>query len=199
MADVKTEQEPSIEEILESIRQIISDDGAAPAAEAGGELKTAAPPVEPPKTLNMATPEEPKTKGVLSQPPPAPVDTGGEDVLELTDKVESDLVLTAQPEPVDKPGTLDLTEKPMTDNAPSTLMSDQTADAATEAFAKLLAGNIAVEHEVVGRVGKVTLEDIARELMRPMLKSWLDQNLTGIIEKMVQKEIEKLSRRAIDG
>lgn len=85
---------------------------------------------------------------------------------------------------------------PDTDN---TILSDVTADAATEAMARLLAGNVAVERdEQPARVGKVTLEDMARELMRPLIKSWLDQNLPNIIEKVVAKEIDKLSRRALD-
>jgi len=86
------------------------------------------------------------------------------------------------------------TDKP----APDSLISEQTAAAATDSLAKLLAGNIAVEKEDVAHVGKITLEDMTRELMKPMIKMWLDQNLPGIIEKIVQREVEKLSRRAID-
>ena len=64
-------------------------------------------------------------------------------------------------------------------------------------MARLLANNVAVERELPGRVGNVTLEDMTRELLRPLLKTWLDQNLPGIIEKMVAKEIEKISRLAM--
>lgn len=40
-----------------------------------------------------------------------------------------------------------------------------------------------------------TLEDLARDLMRPVIKEWLDQNLAGIVERMVQEEIERVTRR----
>jgi len=105
-------------------------------------------------------------------------------VLELTDRVDppdhSDLDLSVEAEPVEDGG----------------LLSDVAASASAAAMARLLEGNVAVERHELGRVGNVTLEDMARELMRPLIKSWLDQNLPRIIEKMVQKEIEKVSRRA---
>jgi cell pole-organizing protein PopZ len=173
MADVKTDKEPSIEEILESIRQIISEDEPAKPAEA-------AKPAPAPAPAAAAPPPPPP-------PPPAPpAPQKADPILELTDKVEepvhSDLDLSVQAEPVmnDKGG----------------LLSDATTDAATAAMSKLLAGNVAVENNVPGRPGNVTLEDMTREILRPLIKSWLDQNLAGIIEKMVQKEIEKISRRA---
>jgi cell pole-organizing protein PopZ len=65
-------------------------------------------------------------------------------------------------------------------------------------MAKLLASNVAVERDEPVRVGRVTLEDIARDLMRPLIKTWLDQNLPRVIEKVVAKEMEKLARRARD-
>jgi cell pole-organizing protein PopZ len=39
-----------------------------------------------------------------------------------------------------------------------------------------------------------TLEDLVRDLMRPMLRSWLDQNLPRIAERMVKQEIERIAR-----
>ena len=41
-----------------------------------------------------------------------------------------------------------------------------------------------------------TLEDIVRELMRPMLKQWLDDNLPSIVEEKVQAEVERIARRS---
>lgn len=78
-------------------------------------------------------------------------------------------------------------------------MSAQTADAASDALSKILVGNVAVERDnVPGRVGPVTLEEMTLDIMKPMIKTWIDRNLPGIVEKAVQKEIEKLSRRATD-
>ena len=39
-----------------------------------------------------------------------------------------------------------------------------------------------------------TLEDLVREMLRPLLKGWLDDNLPGIVERMVKAEIERVSR-----
>ena len=39
-----------------------------------------------------------------------------------------------------------------------------------------------------------TLEDVVRETLRPMLKSWLDENLPRVVERMVQAEIERITR-----
>ena len=39
-----------------------------------------------------------------------------------------------------------------------------------------------------------TLEDVVRETLRPMLKSWLDENLPGVVERMVEAEIERVTR-----
>jgi uncharacterized protein len=65
-------------------------------------------------------------------------------------------------------------------------------------MARILAQNIAVERELPGKPGNVTLEDMAREIMQPLIKVWLDKNLPIIIEKLVAREIEKLSHRAMD-
>jgi uncharacterized protein len=39
-----------------------------------------------------------------------------------------------------------------------------------------------------------TLEDLVREMLRPMLKTWLDDNLPGLVERLVRTEIERVSR-----
>ena len=39
-----------------------------------------------------------------------------------------------------------------------------------------------------------TLEDLVREMLRPMLKSWLDENLPGVVDRLVRSEIERVSR-----
>ena len=44
-------------------------------------------------------------------------------------------------------------------------------------------------------VPMVTLESIVRELLRPLLKEWLDQNLPDIVERVVRKEIARVTDR----
>ncbi len=39
-----------------------------------------------------------------------------------------------------------------------------------------------------------TLEDLVREMLRPMLKAWLDDNLPSMVERIVRAEIERVSR-----
>lgn len=198
MAEIKTEQEPSIEEILESIRQIISEDGtpvvegqqkpaAKPAAE--GVLKAPAAPAKPPAQTMAMPPQAPK-------PAAADITMGDDAVLELTDKVETPVEPEPEPAaPEEKPKPRIVLEDAMEDDP---LMSDMTAEKAVSAMARIMAQNIAVERELPGRPGNVTLEDMAREIMHPLIKVWLDKNLPIIIEKLVAREIEKLARRALD-
>lgn len=204
MAEAKTEQEPSIEEILESIRQIISEDGDS-------QPKAAAPeapkPVEKPApALTIVAAEEPKDESslVLKGQEEAEDD---DDILDLTEvvqkpqekDVEIDLREVAEtPSQGETILMADQAEQNTEGTIDSTLLSEAAANASTEAMAKLLAVNLAVEQDEPARIGRITLEDIARDLMRPIIKSWLDQNLPKVIEKIVSKEVEKLSRRALD-
>ncbi len=192
MAEPKTEQEPSIEEILESIRQIISEDGEPAAAPA------AAAPARAPE------PEIPAYTPPPAEPEPSPVFAAvvdDDDILDLTEKAlpagrQPEIDMTDVPEPVVpayRPPPEPLYNTATSDDR---LVSDTTADISAHAMARLLAGNVAVERDLPGRVGNVTLEDMTRELLRPLLKNWLDQNLPPLIERMVAKEIEKISRLA---
>ena len=65
------------------------------------------------------------------------------------------------------------------------LLSSNATAAIGSAFGRLT--------EVAKKQGP-TLEDLAREMLRPMLKSWLDENLPRIVETMVQAEIERATR-----
>jgi len=172
-----------MEEILASIRRIISEDDA-PAAEAG-----AAPP-EPPG----------------AEPDPAPTasaapETRAEDVLELTERVEppaetvGDLDVYAKeaaaappPRPTPPPRTAPAPETP----APAALRDDGlvgevSARAAASAFSQLSA---AVAMPSDGQ----TLDGVVRELLRPLLKAWLDEHLPSIVEAKVAEEVERISR-----
>jgi cell pole-organizing protein PopZ len=44
------------------------------------------------------------------------------------------------------------------------------------------------------RKNEPTLEDVVRETLRPMLKSWLDENLPRVVERMVQAQVERITR-----
>jgi cell pole-organizing protein PopZ len=172
----QTSQEPTMEEILASIRRIISED------EPAGD---AAAPAEP-------EPEEETAQAEIPTLPeePEPEDDG---VLELTERVETvgDLDVypaASEPEPEPEPEPLAAFEPEPPPVPPGEgLVGDPAASAAAAAFGKL-SSSILMPAE--GR----TLEDVVRELLRPMLKQWLDDNLPGIVETAVQAEVERIAR-----
>ncbi len=169
-----------MEEILASIRRIIADE-------------------KDPVTAAAIVPEE---------------ETSKEDVLELTQMVEDDgsvvdlsvQTLAPEPEPSVPPAdALDFDPVPAAPppGADESLISHDAAQAATSSLAAL-ASTVQVErrvafegHTLIGEGGR-TLEDIVMALMRPMLKEWLDQNLPAVVERIVQKEVEHIARRATE-
>jgi cell pole-organizing protein PopZ len=77
------------------------------------------------------------------------------------------------------------------------LMSATTVSVAGGAFAKLSqALQRTPEEESVADSSGRTVEQFIEDIARPMLKEWLDENLPAIVERLVQKEIQKISRRA---
>jgi len=66
------------------------------------------------------------------------------------------------------------------------LISSSTMAAVDSAFHSL-------SHTVLGQNAR-TLEDLVKEMLRPMLKSWLDDNLPSLVERIVRAEIERVSR-----
>jgi uncharacterized protein len=67
------------------------------------------------------------------------------------------------------------------------LLSEGADAAVSGAFGRLGA-------TVAAGSGPKTLEDIAKEMLRPMLKAWLDDNLPDLVERLVRAEIERVSR-----
>ncbi|HEX4180068.1 MAG TPA: DUF2497 domain-containing protein [Caulobacteraceae bacterium] len=168
-------QEPTMEEILASIRRIISED-EAPAATEAFEV----PPAPEPAPVHHAEPE---------------------DVLELTERVPEPAAAPA----VETLGDLDVmpaavhrepapTPPPAAAHAPlapgEALLSQPAADAASLAFGQL-SKTLLMPAE--GR----TLEDVVRELLRPLLKAWLDEHLPSIVQTVVTEEVERVSRRRV--
>lgn len=191
----QTAQEPTMEEILASIRRIISEDDA-PAETA------AAPAPAPSPALSVVEPEpEPAYQT------PAAVE---DDVLELTDRYEAppsetigdlDVSTPYTPEPEPFPAAFSSPEpvvdtyRAEPDNADS-LVGDAASASAASAFAGLTAALKRPEPEVSGGGTGPTIDELARALLRPMLKDWLDANLPGIVEAAVRKEVERISRTA---
>lgn len=153
-----------MEEILASIRKIISDENVPPEAESN-------------------------------------------DVVELTQMVQDDGSVTKVDEPMVEPEPLPPPPPPPPEPVMSdidSLVSDTAASAATSALSSLTS-TLEISRLASGGHGGMylgngarTLEDMVVELMRPLLKEWLDQNLPTIVDRLVQKEIERISRRAQD-
>ncbi|MDH4384771.1 MAG: DUF2497 domain-containing protein [Caulobacter sp.] len=176
-------QEPTMEEILASIRRIISEDDAPPA--------------------------EAESAPVVSL---APVEPEDEDVLELTEAIEASA-------PLETHGDLDIYEPPMRATAPEPepvawtpppepaprpapqpvayvapapvdddpIIGAVAAAATASAFGRLEA---ALAMPAPGR----SLDDVVRELLKPLIKTWLDDNLPRIVEAKVTEAVEKLQR-----
>ncbi len=198
MNDPKTQQEPSMEEILASIRRIISEDDAEP--EDGQDAA--------PEAADETPPVEAEEDAVVDEPPVAesPVAEPEDDVLDLTDAVEDDgddydmalsddsnIVEVMEIEDEPEPGPVDAAPPP--DDG---LISPPPASEATSQFSVLAA---AVAGDRLGQtmgVGARTIEDLVKEVMRPMIKEWLDANLPALVERLVGREIDRMARRAED-
>ena len=98
-----------------------------------------------------------------------------------SDVVFSDRV--AEPQPVRAPEPPRAATPPVYDQG---LISTATVAAVDNAFNSLA-------HTVLGSNAR-TLEDLVKEMLRPLLKSWLDDNLPGLVERIVRSEIERVSR-----
>jgi cell pole-organizing protein PopZ len=182
--------DPSMDDILASIRKIISDDEAR-AQVSGGQAATA-------------------QAGAVRQADARPdaTTTKRDDVLLLTDLVEEP---RSGPRPlplprVDPASAADMPQPnvgaPMGDSAADqSLIGAGVAGVASSAFERL---SQAVQESVpppsapdpgptMGN-GK-TLEDLVKEMLRPMLKEWLDRNLPPMVERFVEREIVRLTRR----
>lgn len=181
MSGNAAEQDNSIEEILASIRQIISEDDKP--AEAAPEAAPAPAPEPEPvaaedvfELVDRVVAEEP----VLPEPPPPPPAPAPEPVMvELRDRA---------PEPI---------PAPIMPHEEMNVFTDVAASATLGAFAKL-SETIALERQRAA-VGGVTLEDIVKELLSPLLRQWIDQHVPVIVERLVREELEKLARQAREG
>ncbi len=188
-----------MEEILASIRRIISEDDApaAEAAPAPAPEPEPEPAPEPSPALMDATPS-------MQEPEPAPQEEE-EEILDLTDRYEApaaqtigDLDVSAPADPEPEPFPTAFAEPEPAAPAPvveDAIVGETAAAASASAFAGLTAAFRQPEPVPTGGVGP-TIDDLARSLLRPMLKDWLDANLPGIVEAAVKKEVERISRSA---
>ena len=198
-----TEQEPSMEEILASIRRIISDDDKEieAAAQENEEVPEGKEELLGEETVAMAEPEpEPDP-----EPDPEPAaeevdDDDDDDILDLTDMEASDpeplFEEQAYKEPEPEPVAPPVSPSPAPPSAPTpataNLVSPPQAGETSGSFERLTEKLNEDYSELPIGNGAVTLEGLTRELVRPMLKEWLDQHLPMTVERLVREEIERL-------
>ncbi|MBA3048600.1 MAG: DUF2497 domain-containing protein [Alphaproteobacteria bacterium] len=204
----QTAQEPTMEEILASIRRIISEDDAPAETAPAAAAPEPAPEPEP-------QPEPVASSAMMDETPsmeePA---SSEEDVLELTEAYEApaaeslgDLdISAAEPFPGAPVSESVFTEAPIEVHTPEhpsvpttsydSLVGDSAAASAASAFAGF-ASTLRKPEPMEAMTGTgPTVDELARSLLRPMLKEWLDANLPGIVEAQVRKEVERIARSA---
>ncbi len=152
--------EPSMEEILASIRRIISEDEeeapAKPAARAE-PVRAAEPPPRPAQIIRPP------------QPAPAPIEQEQKFATEDVEMIRKNVAEAMDDE--------------------DSIVEAATAAAASKAFMNL-SQSVQISHGE-GR----TLEDIVVEMLKPMIKDWLDTNLAQIVEEKVEEEVQRVARR----
>jgi cell pole-organizing protein PopZ len=199
MAQAAKAHEPSMEEILASIRRIIADN----------ETKPPARPAEPAQpAASMPRPSPPSALPMAEAPPPAPAKPLSSEVGSLIAAAESppdvfNLTEGMASTPQDVPGfrTID-DQSDVVFTDPPAETSDPLGPPSRAADDRLLSGSAmaAVDsafHSLAQTVpvqNARTPEDLVREMLRPMLKTWLDDNLPGLVERLVRTEIERVSR-----
>ena len=161
--------EPSMEDILASIRRILAEEEE----EEGSEEVAAAPEPtpEPEPEPVMAAPEPEPVMAApepAPPPPPPPMPSEMEEILELT----PDMV--AAPE----------------------LVSSPTFQSGADMLSQLAKAILDQRDMSVGGSRDITLETMVREMLKPILREWLDRNLPYLIERLVKKEIDKMINRA---
>ena len=199
MSEPEKEEEPSMEEILASIRRIISEDDEKLA-------KEPAPEPEPEKDAEPAEEEDvlELTEDDLEE------DASQDDIdsmfdnIEESDQEEDELVLEDEPEEEPEPEPESEPEVEQVASAPAMDMGIDDVDPALDedALVSSEAGdNIMGQFDALSALLTTgyqgsgnTLEDLVRELLRPMLKEWLDAYLPEIAERMVANEIARLAR-----
>lgn len=206
MSAEQAQREPTMEEILASIRRIISEEDKP--AEAGGDVLDLQPP-PPPVAEVKAPPPQAAAPAPAPAPPPAPKPEpviAKEAVFEEPEAftppsraIDEDLMIVEDEEPAPLPPPA-----PVAKAAPAP-QPEWTPPAAPVGPTETLTSAPVAQH-AAGALGKLmgsmlvsstgTLDDVVRELLKPMLKEWLDANLPQLVEAEVAKEIDRIRRLA---
>jgi cell pole-organizing protein PopZ len=168
--------DPSMEDILASIRRILSEEEPAAPAPPESGVEQISPEEKPDDVLvldsSMLVAQEQELE---ADPPPA--------VSEAVPAIPDPPPAVAEPPP------FELTPPPK-------LLAPEAEDAATVSMGNLVR-TLATERTAQVHRGGPTIEDVVREELRPLLKQWLDANLPDLVERLVRVEIERVVHRAM--
>lgn len=198
-------KEPSMEEILSSIKRIIAEDGDGQAGQGGRRGASR-------RDAERETHRKAVVASMVREDREGPGPSYVDEVLELTEELprsgrggtDEAAELSAETDLAEADDMTD-EELELTDS-----MTDETSRKAAAPIAK--DSIVSVESEVAARTslaalssmivkaqepGDNTLEGLVREMLRPMLKEWLDANLPTLVEGMVAKEIARITGHAL--
>jgi cell pole-organizing protein PopZ len=211
MSAEQAQREPTMEEILASIRRIISEEDKP--AEAGGDVLDLEPGPAPIAEMKAPSPQPaaPPPQAAAPTPAPkpeampkaemAPVYGEPEEFIPPARSLEEDLIVEDVPDPIPElaPAPAPVAAAPAP--APREWTPPVERVAPTETLT-----SAPVAHQAAGTLGRLmgsmlvsssgTLDDVVRELLKPMLKEWLDANLPQLVEAEVAKEIDRIRRLA---
>lgn len=204
MAKLSAAQEPSMEEILASIRRIISEDDAelsAPPAPRPAQPQPAPPSLSTDSIDALFAARAPAPKPSLQ---PEPRFAQGSPQPAAARPVEPTVALRPTIAPSPRPSVPPRSEpasQPARDTRPAPTPPIRHEEPAAER-PLLSAGANAAVHAAFGSLGAAppvngssgALEELVKEALRPMLKAWLDLHLPPLVERLVREEIERASR-----
>jgi uncharacterized protein len=206
MSAADAQAEPTMEEILASIRRIISEDDAAPAASAAPVAETSfdddilelsEPVAELPETVSSdfdfdALPTEYEAPAAYQPPEPEPV----YEEIRVEDRwadPEPEIAPVRQayqpPPPMPVEPAYQAPPSYVPDNG---LVSEPVATIAADVFSQLSPAKVFPEVFASGN----SVEALVVAMLRPMLKEWLDANLPRIVEDKVETEVARIARRS---
>ena len=183
--------EPSMEEILASIRAIIADDRVAEPAKPVAAPKAAASAGPQIVYSNDSAPSlravsEPESVPAKTQSAPAPTTPVWEAPAVSLRRPPVEALPSRSPEPEPEPPIP--TPETSPDQEPTNeppMLSDEADRAVSQSF-HVLSTSLAFRSEQI--------EAMTREILRPMIKTWLDEHLPSLVERLVRAEIQRVAR-----
>ncbi len=183
--------DPSMDDILASIRRILNEDEAkapAPVDTGDDDMFLLDPSMIVSEPTDHDAPQIAPPVEAGAQPLPLIAQPVPEPVIPQADRTQPGMPEPGIPAPaVPSPGPVSLSQ-------PAGLVAPAAAAAAASSVGALLR-TLATERSTAVHRGGPTIEDLVRDEMRPLLKEWLDTHLPSMVERLVRAEIERVVSR----